>query len=157
MTAITTDLKKSAVDVSIPLLGPILAAATDLMLSTKEAHWNVRGPNFMALHLFFDTLNAQVAVYVDDCAERIIQLGAHAHGTLRAAAKDSGLPPYPENLHTEKDHLHALTAEFVAFSVLVRKGIDSADAGGDKDTADLFTQVSRGLDKQIWFLQAHSA
>jgi starvation-inducible DNA-binding protein len=155
MNAIKTDLKESAVTVSIALLNPALASATDLLLDTKEAHWNLRGPNFMALHLFFDTLYSQVGVYVDDLAERIIQMGGHAHGTLRAAAKDSTLPAYPDNLHAEKDHLHALIVEFVAFSTLIRKDIDAADEGGDKDTADLFTQISRGLDKQIWFLEAH--
>jgi starvation-inducible DNA-binding protein len=155
MNEIKTDLKKSASDRSIALLNPALAGATDLMLSTKEAHWNVRGPNFISLHLLFDKLNSEVAVYVDDLAERTIQIGGHAHGTLKAAAKDSTLPTYPENLRTEKDHLQALTAQFVALSIQIRQGILDADEAGDKDTADLFTQVSRGLDKQIWFLEAH--
>jgi starvation-inducible DNA-binding protein len=127
------------------------------MLSTKEAHWNVRGPNFMAVHLFFDKLNEEVSAYVDDLAERIVQMGGYAHGTLRDTAGATLLPAYPENIHREKDHLEALVGQFVAFSKLVRKSIDTADGAGDKDTADLLTQVSRGLDKQIWFLEAHLA
>ena len=157
MPEISTDLKKSARDASIAVLGPALASAADLMLSTKEAHWNVRGPNFMSIHLFFDKLNGEVSVYVDDLAERIVQMGGYAHGTLRDAAGGTRLPAYPENIHTEKDHLEALISQFVTFSKLVRAGIDTADDADDLDTADLLTQVSRGLDKQIWFLEAHLA
>jgi starvation-inducible DNA-binding protein len=157
MGEIKTDLKKSAAIKSIVFLHPVLAAATDLMLSTKEAHWNVRGPNFMSLHLFFDQLNEEVAVYVDDLAERTIELGGQARGTLKEAAKASRLPEYPEGLLGEQEHLRALTAQFVAFSSVIRAGIDSLGEAGDMDTADLLTQVSRGLDKQIWFLEAHLA
>ena len=157
MSEIKTDLKRSSADKSIALLNPTLASATDLMLSTKEAHWNVRGPNFIGLHLLFDKLNGEVSVYVDDLAERVVQVGGHALGTLRDAVKASTLPAYPENLNLEKDHLNALVKQFVALSTHVRKGIDLADEAGDKDTADLFTQISRGLDKQIWILEAHLA
>lgn len=157
MSEIKTDLKKASRDKSIALLRPALASATDLMLGTKEAHWNVRGPNFMSLHLFFDKLNAEVSVYVDDLAERSVEMGGYAHGTLQAAAKGSVLPVYPDDLSSEKDHLRALTAQFVAFSTHIRESIDLADKAGDRDTSDLFTQVSRGLDKQIWFLEAHLA
>jgi starvation-inducible DNA-binding protein len=157
MAEISTDLKKSARDVSIALLGPVLASAADLMLSTKEAHWNVRGPNFMSIHLLFDKLNEEVSVYVDDVAERIVQMGGYAHGTLRDTVGATLLPAYPEKIHREKDHLEALIGRFVTFGKVVRKGIDTADLAGDKDSADLLTQVSRGLDKQIWFLEAHLA
>ena len=157
MGDIKTDLKRSATAKSVAFLHPVLASATDLLLSTKEAHWNVRGPNFMSIHLFFDKLYEEVGVYVDDLAERTIEMGGHARGTLKVAAKMSTLPDYPEGLISEKDHLHALVAQFVAFSIVVRAGIDLVDAAGDRDTADLLTQVSRGLDKQIWFLEAHLA
>jgi starvation-inducible DNA-binding protein len=157
MGEIKTDLKKSAIERSVALLNPALASATDLMLSTKEAHWNVKGPNFMGTHLFFDKLNTEVSVYVDDLAERAIEMGGYAHGTLRDTVKGSILPAYPENLHTEKEHFQALVSQFVAFSIYIRHGIDTADEAGDKDTADLLTQISRSLDKQIWFLEAHIA
>jgi starvation-inducible DNA-binding protein len=149
------DLKKSARDKSLALLGPALAGATDLMLSTKEAHWNVKGPTFIALHELFDKLNGSMAGWVDDLAERMVQLGGHAHGTLKAAAKTSPLPTYPEGLTREKDHLKALAAQTAALGALLRKGIDAAAEAGDADTADLFTELSRGLDKQLWFLEAH--
>src|ERR1700722_8652341 len=155
MGDIKTDLKKSAIERSITLLNPALASATDLLLSTKEAHWNVKGPNFMSIHLFFDKLYTEVAEYVDDLAERTIEMGGYAHGTLKDTVKGTILPAYPESLHTEKEHIQALVSQFVAFSIHIRNGIDKADEAGDKDTADLFTQISRALDKQIWFLEAH--
>jgi len=125
------------------------------MLSTKEAHWNVKGPNFIALHELFDKFNGEVAVYVDDLAERIVQLGGHAHGTLGAVGKAKALPAYPDGLTREGDHLKALIAQTAALGALVRKGIDAAANAGDADTADLLTGISRGLDKQLWFLEAH--
>jgi starvation-inducible DNA-binding protein len=157
MTEVKTDLKKAVSDKSIALLNPALASATDLMLSTKEAHWNVRGPHFIALHLFFDTLNKEMGTVVDDLAERCVQLGGHALGTLGEAHKGTQLHAYPGNLHAEKEHLQALLGQFTAFSIHMRQGIDAADQAGDKDTSDLFTQISRGLDKQIWFIEAHLA
>jgi len=102
MAAISTDLKKTARDISVALLSPALASAADLMLSTKEAHWNVRGPNFMAVHLFFDKLNEEVSVYVDDLAERIVQMGGYAHGTLRDTVGATLLPAYPETSTAKK-------------------------------------------------------
>lgn len=147
------DLSPTLREKSIGLLGPALASATDLMLSTKEAHWNVKGPNFIALHQLFDVFNGEMGAYVDDLAERIVQLGGHASGTLRAVAKSSALPDYPQGLRQAADHLQALAAQTGALGALVRKGITAA--GDDLDTADLFTEISRGLDKQLWFIEAH--
>ena len=151
------DLSKTARDKSIALLGPALAGATDLMLATKEAHWNVHGLNFAALHKLFDEYNAAMGNYVDQLAERIIQVGGHAHGTLQAAAKSSTLPAYPEGLVQEKDHLKALAAQTAALGALARKGIDDANSAGDAATADLFTELTRGLDKWLWFIEANRA
>jgi starvation-inducible DNA-binding protein len=151
------DLSKTARDKSIALLGPALAGATDLMLATKEAHWNVRGLNFAALHKLFDEFNADMGGYVDQLAERIIQVGGHAHGTLQAAAKSSTLPAYPEGLVQEKDHLKALAAQTSTLGALSRKGIDDANSAGDAATADLFTEITRAMDKWLWFIEANLA
>ena len=149
------DLNTVAREKSLALLGPTLAGATDLMLATKEAHWNVRGPNFIALHKLFDEFNAAMGEYVDELAERVIQLSGHAHGTLQAAAKTSTLPVYPEGLVQEKDHLKALASQTAALGALARTGIESADKAGDAATADLFTELTRGLDKWLWFVEAN--
>ncbi len=149
------DLEKSVRDKCIAVLNPVLAGATELMLSAKEAHWNVKGPHFIALHELFDKFNGQLAETVDDLAERIVQLGGHAHGTLSELAAAKVLPPYPEKKTAEKDHLDALIAQTAALGKRVREGIDQTADAGDADTADLLTGISRGLDKQLWFLEAH--
>jgi starvation-inducible DNA-binding protein len=149
------DLEKSVRDKSISILNPALAGATELMLSTKEAHWNVKGPNFIALHELFDKFNGEVSVYVDDLAERIVQLGGHAPGTVQEVAAAKALPPYPKGKTKEREHLAALISQTAALGSIVRKGIDHSADAGDADTADLLTGISRGLDKQLWFLEAH--
>ncbi len=149
------DLKAPAREHSLKALAPILAGAVDLMLSTKEAHWNVKGPRFIALHELFDKFHEESEGWVDDLAERIVQLGGHAHGTLKEAAQASPLPAYPKGLRGEDDHLKALTAQTAALGALMRSAIDAAAHAGDADTADVFTEISRALDKQLWFLEAH--
>jgi starvation-inducible DNA-binding protein len=149
------DLAKTIRDKSISLLNPALAGATELMLATKEAHWNVKGPNFIALHELFDKFNAEVSVYVDDLAERIVQLGGHAPGTAQEVVKAKALTPYPQGKTGERDHLRGLISQTSELGAIVREGIDRSTDAGDADTADLLTSVSRGLDKQLWFLEAH--
>lgn len=149
------DLKASAKERSLKLLAPALAGAVDLMLSTKEAHWNVKGPRFIALHELFDKFNEESEDWVDDLAERIVQLGGHAHGTLQEAAQASPLLAYPKGRHGEDEHLKALASQTASLGALLRSGIDAAAAAGDADTADLFTEISRALDKQLWFIEAH--
>ena len=149
------DLKPAIREQSIALLAPALAGATDLMLSAKEAHWNLKGPGFIALHGLFDGLNAAAAGYADELAERIVQLGGHAAGTLHATAKASKLPAYPEGKTEAEEHLKALASQAAALGALLRRSIDEAAEAWDAGTADLFTEISRSLDKQLWFLEAH--
>jgi starvation-inducible DNA-binding protein len=136
-------------------LGDRLADATDLMLQTKQAHWNVKGPNFIALHELFDKINEAVEDYVDDLAERAVQLGGVAEGTARMVAKRSSLAEYPAQAADGRSHVEALSSALTAFGTAARKGIDQANELGDLDTADLFTEVSRGIDKWLWFVEAH--
>lgn len=157
MASSKIDLEKSLREQSVALLNPALAGATELMLSTKEAHWNVKGPNFVALHGLFDKFNGEVSIFVDDLAERIVQLGGHAHGTVQAVADAKVLPAYPVGKTREREHLDALIGQVSALGGIVRQGIGLAANGGDADTADLLTAVSRGLDKQLWFLEAQEA
>ncbi len=114
----------------------------------------MKGPTFIALHELFDKINEAVEDYVDDLAERVVQLGGIAHGTARQVAKRSTLPEYPE-VSAGRDHAEAVATVLAAFGKLARAGIDQADALKDKDTADLFTEISRGVDKWLWFVEAH--
>ena len=137
---------------AVRLLNARLADAIDLGTQTKHAHWNVKGPNFIALH---DQLAEHTEEHIDTIAERATALGGSAHGTLAAAARASSLKPYPENLSEGFAHVRALATALAAFGAGVRAAIDAADKFGDKDSADLFTGISRAVDKDLWFLEAH--
>ena len=140
---------------SIALLGKNLALAIDLSLQTKQAHWNVKGPNFIALHELFDKVSDDAREFVDLIAERITTLGGTAEGTLQAVGPRTTLPAYPLTIASGPQHLETLSSALAAFGASVRQAIDESAGFGDADTADLFTEVSRETDKQLWFLEAH--
>jgi starvation-inducible DNA-binding protein len=133
-----------------------LASAVDLQMQMKQAHWNVKGPNFIGLHQLFDQVDEAVESYVDLIAERIVQLGGVAEGTVRAAALRSHLPEYPLDIADGMSHVDAVATALSTFGEAVRGTIYEANALDDADTADLFTEVSRGIDKWLWFVEAHS-
>jgi len=139
----------------VVILNDRLADAIDLQSQIKQAHWNVKGPHFIALHELFDKISAVILDQVDEIAERITSLGGTAEGTVAVAAKRSKLKNYPLSITSGKDHLFYLSTQVAAFGKAVRAGIDDTDELGDKDTADLFTGISRDLDKYLWFLEAH--
>ena len=139
----------------IELLNARLADAIDLQSQTKQAHWNVKGPHFIALHELFDKINEDVEDYVDEIAERAVQLGGVAEGTVRVVAKRSALAEYPANAVDGHAHAEALSSALAALGKLVRKAINQANEQYDLDSADLFTEISRGIDKWLWFVEAH--
>jgi len=141
---------------AVTLLNQQLADALDLALQAKQAHWNVKGPTFIALHELFDTVVAEIFEHADDLAERAVQLGGTALGTARTVARASRLPEYPLDLDSGRGHVKALSAALAAFGASARSGIDAATALGDADTADLFTEISRGVDKLLWKVEAHA-
>jgi starvation-inducible DNA-binding protein len=155
MPATRNDLPDNVRKSMIALLNARLLDAIDLRLAVKQAHWNVKGPNFIALHELFDQIQARVDTFVDDIAERSVALGGLVAGTSQAAAKGTKLTPYPTDVSDEKAHLQALADHIAAFGKLTRDAINTADEAGDKDTADLFTGVSRQMDKDLWFIEAH--
>jgi starvation-inducible DNA-binding protein len=149
------DLSADVREQMIDLLNQQLADTFDLFSQTKQAHWNVNGAQFISLHELFDTLAAKLLVHVDDIAERATALGGLALGTVRLSAAHSKLP---ESEFDGPDSMHAvetLADRYAALATSSRQAIDSADEQGDKDTADLLTEVSRELDKALWFLEAH--
>ena len=138
------------------LLNPRLADAIDLQLQLKQAHWNVKGPHFIGLHELFDKIAEEVESYVDMIAERIVQLGGIAEGTVRAAASRSRLEEYPPTIADGLAHVEAVANALCTFGREARVSIQEANTLDDADTADLFTEVSRGIDKWFWFVEAHS-
>jgi starvation-inducible DNA-binding protein len=149
------DLPEATRVKAVELLNARLADCIDLQTQAKHAHWNVKGPTFIALHELFDKINEAVEDYVDDIAERAVQLGGVAEGTARAVAKRSSLAEYPAKAVDGRGHVEALSSALAAFGTAARKAIDQANELGDLDTADLFTEVSRGIDKWLWFVEAH--
>jgi len=139
----------------VDLLNARLADAIDLQTQCKQAHWNVKGPDFIGLHELFDKLNEDVEAYVDDIAERAVQLGGMAEGTARSVAKRTTLAEYQAKTGAGRDHVEALSSALASFGKSVRQSIAKSDELADADTTDLFTEVSRGVDKWLWFVEAH--
>jgi starvation-inducible DNA-binding protein len=139
----------------VSLLNQRLADTFDLRSQTKFAHWNVKGPNFIALHKLFDELATLLDGHVDDMAERATALGGVATGTVRQSAAMSQTPEFPAGTFRDMDVVKALADRFAAVGRAVRAAIGEADELEDQDTVDLFTEVSRDLDKSLYFLEAH--
>lgn len=135
-------------------LGLHLAAAIDLTSQIKQAHWNVRGPGFYALHTLFDKVAETIETYADALAERIGTLGETAHGTIAQAAKRTFLIPYPLGIANESEHVFAVSSALAAFSQSVREAVAQATELGDAATADLYTEILRGTEQQLWFVES---
>jgi starvation-inducible DNA-binding protein len=140
----------------ISLLQDRLADCIDLMNQGKQAHWNVKGPSFFALHELFDKVSEGTEEYVDLIAERIVQLGGIAEGTIQAVSKRSTLPEYPLEISSGSEHVARLSHALAYFGEVARRAIDQANEIRDADTADIFTEISRGVDKWLWMVEAHN-
>jgi starvation-inducible DNA-binding protein len=149
------DLREKTRRATIELLNQELTDVLDLGLQAKQAHWNVKGPHFIGLHELFDKVAEELEEFTDDIAERAVELGGVALGTVQIVAKHSRLKAYPLDLASGKDHVAALSGALARFGTTTRAAIDTAAKAGDADTADLFTEVSRGLDKLLWMVEAH--
>jgi len=149
------DLPPNVREKSVALLNQQLADTADLYSQIKQAHWNVKGPTFIALHEFFDSVAEAVEEYIDLIAERATALGGTALGTVRMSAGASRLPEYPLDVVEGRQHLEALSARMAAVAKTSRAAIDLSAGLPDADTADVFTEVSRGLDKHLWMLESH--
>ena len=154
-TATRIDLRAKLRDSMTELLNRQLADTVDLYTQVKQAHWNVKGPHFIALHELFDKLAEDMEEPVDDIAERITALGGVARGSARVAAKESRLPEFPNARVDGLQALALLADRYAALGASTRAAIETAGKEGDADTSDLFTGISRGLDKALWFLEAH--
>lgn len=149
------DLAENARLQLIAQLNQQLAGTFDLYSQAKQAHWNIKGAQFFALHELFDRLAAELEGFVDMIAERATALGGLAHGTVRLTAANSQLDEYPLEVTGSLPTVKAIADRYAALAASTRKNIGMAASVGDECTADLFTEVSRGLDKALWFLEAH--
>jgi starvation-inducible DNA-binding protein len=138
----------------VGLLNQQLANVSDLYSQTKQAHWNVRGPEFYQVHKLFDDLAAPLQEMIDEVAERAVTIGGFALGTVRCAANLSELEEFPLEPGA-MEYVQELAKRYATVANSVRQSIDKSADAGDATTADLFTQLSRTLDKSVYFLEAH--
>ena len=138
------------------LINRCLASAIDLQLRLKQAHWNVQGPYFMGLRELFDNIEEVVEGYVDRIAQRMVQLGGTAEGTVRVATPCSQFDMYPHTPAEGFAHINVVATALSTFGQQARVTIDGADELKDAGTVDLFTEISNGMDKWLWFVDAHT-
>jgi starvation-inducible DNA-binding protein len=149
------ELPEQSRETNIALLNQQLADTFDLYSQIKQAHWSIKGKEFIALHEFFDELAERVLGFVDEIAERAVTLGGTATGTVRMAAASSTLPDYPIDTFQDMDVVAVLVDRYGQYAASTRSAIETAEEFQDPTTADLFTEVSRTIDKDLWFLEAH--
>lgn len=148
---LTDNARKTA----ISELNARLADGLALSMAIKQAHWNVKGPNFIAVHELFDAVNLRLRDHLDDFAERIQTLDGTALGTTEIVAEASELEPYPTDLTKAPDHIRAVSERMRDYGARLRNAIEVTDEAGDADTADLLTAASRTADKDLWFMESH--
>ncbi|HEV2600796.1 MAG TPA: DNA starvation/stationary phase protection protein Dps [Candidatus Babeliales bacterium] len=139
----------------IELLNNTLASTADLYAQCKHAHWNVKGMNFIALHKLFDELAHDLEEQVDVVAERVTSLGGTALGTIQSTVQNTGLRPYPTGTLTAEKHLEHLAHNFAILGELSRNGMKKSEQLEDMATNDLYIDLARMLDKNLWFIEAH--
>lgn len=155
MVKTSHDLPQDVRTQMVELLNKQLADTFDLFSQTKQAHWNVKGPQFYHLHELYDELAERLLGHVDMIAERATALGGTATGTVRMAGHSSRLPEFTEAEVGSMESVKMLVERYAILAESTREAIDLADEAKDTDTSDLFTEVSRDLDKDLWFLEAH--
>jgi len=155
-TAFVSNLEDNARHSMIELLNERLTDAIDLTLAVKQAHWNIKGTSFIGIHELLDTVADRMRENADTIAERCVILGGQARGTSQVVASGSSLDAYPVEAQNQRVHVDALKTRFMGFGARLREAIEAAGEAGDEDTADLFTEISRVVDKDAWFIGAHN-
>ena len=150
-------MSQDTIDACVELLNHHVASSIDLTLAVKQAHWNCKGRGFIGFHELLDDVAERMRERTDTMAERVVVMGGLAAGTTQVAEAKTILAPYPTDLVDLQEHVRELVQRFKTFGASVREAIAKADEAGSEDVADLFTEVSRGVDKDAWFIGANAA
>lgn len=139
----------------IDTLNGVLATTSDLRSQVKQAHWNIKGPQFVSRHELFDSLAARLHDYADNIAERAATLGGYAMGTVRQSAEHSKLPEYDLRAVDGKHHIRTLVDRYSDYNRLIRNAVGEAQEHNDPATEDLYTEILRHTELDMWFLESH--
>lgn len=139
----------------VDTLNTMLATTSDLRSQVKQAHWNIKGPQFVARHELFDNLAAKLLDYADVIAERAATLGGYATGTVRQSAEHSKLPEYDVRAVDGKHHIKTLVDRYSEYTRLIRDAVNEAEKVDDPATEDVYTEILRGTELDMWFLESH--
>ena len=132
----------------------LLADSYTLYLKTHNFHWNVTGPMFTTLHTLFEAEYSELAIGVDEIAERIRALGAPAPGSYREFAALAKVEE-ARGAYSAKEMIDALEADQAAVAESARAVVAAADAAGDQASADLGTRRIEVAEKNAWMLRSH--
>jgi len=137
-------------------LQPVLADLLDLSLQGKQAHWNIVGPFFPAIHAQLDTVVEDARTWSDTVAERIVALDVPAQGQVRDVMEGSSLPPLPKEMIRDRDTVRLVTERLAAAAARAHQ---AADRLGERDTVsqDILLEVAQGLEKHLWMFRAQLA
>jgi starvation-inducible DNA-binding protein len=149
------NLPREAREELIDLLNTCLATSIDLHWQVKQAHWNIRGRDFISRHELFDDVADHVRKHADQFAERAGALGGYAQGTIRLAVKHSELDEYDLAAVNGDDHIRVLVDRVSVYATTIRAGIDRCGELNDPVTEDLFTQTLGEVEQDLWFLESH--
>lgn len=149
------DLSYEARTLAVDVLNARLADLVVLHSLAKQMHWNVKGVHFRQLHELYDDAAGALLEPIDMVAERVVQLGGVAEGSAARAAKTSDLHDIALDITASMDTARALASRWSEVALGVRASIGALAESGDEGSLDLLTEVSRLLDKYLWFIEAH--
>jgi len=136
------------------ILNQTLADMSDLKSHAKQAHWNLRGENFVSYHKLADKVADEADAAADSVAERCAQIGGYVYGLLSHAAKNTTVPAFPEDVNDEEDCMDALLESVSHICGTCRKNIAATQDLSDYATSDMYIDITRAFDKLAWMLNA---
>jgi starvation-inducible DNA-binding protein len=139
-------------------LNGLLADEHVLYIKTRNAHWNVEGPDFLTIHRFFEEQYKQLEEIIDEIAERIRTIGHYAEGTLAGFLKETHLSEETRNRNNSAGFISSLLLDHESIIIHLREQIEQfQDKWKDTGSSDFITGLLKTHEKMAWMLRAHLA